>query len=310
MGFGVEGSIEGDKIILRGIAPGLGLNSCKVETTYYDTPSAHSRRGPGRDPAGGLTNRGGRISRDESRGGIAGSIHVARLSRLPLPLRVRNGEIVLKPSSEPYYHEALDYRPAAPSISSPQTLGIFTACRRFELTGLRLVVPRRHRKRASAHACAPGAAHKNGALEATPSFCRSTPVRRTSGADNHVSSAGKARVFCRSPRTSYPPTILPACTDRIPVAARRSRESFFLMLANWFPLPQLHRLAALSCGDRARLLRFLWHRPVLFPLSQARLVLALVGGRRSASLFYALTVSRRIFTMPTASKPWRSQARS
>ena len=37
MGFGVEGSIEGDKIILRGIAPGLGLNSCKVETTYYDT---------------------------------------------------------------------------------------------------------------------------------------------------------------------------------------------------------------------------------------------------------------------------------
>ena len=37
MGFGVEGSIESDKIILRGIAPGLGLNSCKVETTYYDT---------------------------------------------------------------------------------------------------------------------------------------------------------------------------------------------------------------------------------------------------------------------------------
>jgi hypothetical protein len=37
MGFGVEGSIEGDTIVLRGIAPGLGLNSCKVETTYYDS---------------------------------------------------------------------------------------------------------------------------------------------------------------------------------------------------------------------------------------------------------------------------------
>ena len=37
MGFGVEGSIEGNQIILRGVAPGLGLNSCKVETTYYDT---------------------------------------------------------------------------------------------------------------------------------------------------------------------------------------------------------------------------------------------------------------------------------
>ena len=37
IGFIVDGTIEDDKIILRGIAPALGLNSCKIETTYYDT---------------------------------------------------------------------------------------------------------------------------------------------------------------------------------------------------------------------------------------------------------------------------------
>ena len=66
MGFGVEGSIEGDKIILRGIAPGLGLNSCKVETTYYDTLVLTAVAAPGETAAGGLPGRGGRISRTTS----------------------------------------------------------------------------------------------------------------------------------------------------------------------------------------------------------------------------------------------------
>ena len=37
IGFIVDGTIEDDKITLRGIAPALGLNSCKIETTYNDT---------------------------------------------------------------------------------------------------------------------------------------------------------------------------------------------------------------------------------------------------------------------------------
>jgi len=37
IGFIVDGTIEDDKITLRGLAPALGLNSCKIETTYYDS---------------------------------------------------------------------------------------------------------------------------------------------------------------------------------------------------------------------------------------------------------------------------------
>ena len=37
IGFIVDGTIEDNKIILHGVAPALGLSSCKVETTYYDT---------------------------------------------------------------------------------------------------------------------------------------------------------------------------------------------------------------------------------------------------------------------------------
>ena len=46
-GFIVDGAIEDDKIILRGIAPGLGLNSCKIETTYYDTLELTAVAAPG-----------------------------------------------------------------------------------------------------------------------------------------------------------------------------------------------------------------------------------------------------------------------
>jgi hypothetical protein len=43
----VDGTIEGDQIILRGIAPGLGLDSCKIETKYYDTLQLTAVTAPG-----------------------------------------------------------------------------------------------------------------------------------------------------------------------------------------------------------------------------------------------------------------------
>ena len=52
IGFIVDGTIEDDKIILRGIAPALGLNSCKIETTYHDTLLLTAVAAPGEVAAG------------------------------------------------------------------------------------------------------------------------------------------------------------------------------------------------------------------------------------------------------------------
>ena len=141
MGFGVEGAIEADKIILRGIAPGLGLSSCKVETTYYDTLQLTVVAAPGEahqatlspadtgafndhiarcrtgDTAACKAALASPLLTDERRAEIEAAAALPAASPSPVYLLfpfqcvVENGKPVFKPSSEPYYHEALDYRP-------------------------------------------------------------------------------------------------------------------------------------------------------------------------------------------------------
>jgi hypothetical protein len=174
---------------------------------------------------------------------------------LAFPFRcvIRNGGIVLEPTSEPYYHEALDYRPAAPFDICPADTGI-SACKRFELTGLRLVC--------------------QGGIASAPALTLARPAQHI----RMVRLKGDALVlpFYTGPRAPEEPDnlyqapaglgLLPKPTDLIsaddfasmydPVRARVALpRSFFLALANWFPVPQL----------------------VCFPLLLAAIVLAFCG---------------------------------
>ena len=222
---------------MRGIAPGLGLNSCKVETTYYDTLLLTAVAAPG-------------VTRQAVSPTEAGGFHAMKAAAalpaaatspvyLAFPFRcvIRNGEIVLESSSEPYYHEALDYRPAAPFDICPANTGI-SACKRVELTGLRLVC--------------------QGGIASAPALTLARPAQQI----RMVRLQGDALVlpFYTGPRASQGPDnmyqapaglgLLPKPTDVIsaddfvsmydPVRAQVALpRSFFLTLANWFPVPQL-----------------------------------------------------------------------
>ena len=174
IGFIVDGTIEDDKIILRGIAPALGLNSCKIETTYYDTLLLSTVAAPGKTQQATLSPddttafngnttrcpdwRHGRMQsragfpasnrraarRDRSRGSAAGRGLRPGLSALPFQCIIGNGKPFLKPSTEPYYHEALDYRsPSSYAVCSPDKGGwvqsLFTTCQAVQLSSFRLV---------------------------------------------------------------------------------------------------------------------------------------------------------------------------
>ena len=246
MGFGVEGSIEGNQIILRGIAPGLGFNSCKVETTYYDTLLLTVVAAPGEtqqatlSPTEAAAFQANTVPRYAEMKAVAVS-PTATFSRLYLafPFRcvIRNGEIVFQSSTELYYHEALDYRPAAPFDICPANADL-SACRRYELTGLRLVC--------------------QGGIASAPALTLARPAEQI----KLVRLQGDALLlpFYTGPRASLGPDnmyqapaglgLLPKPTYVIsaddfvsmydPVRTQVALpRSFFLTLANWFPVPQL-----------------------------------------------------------------------
>ena len=150
---------------------------------------------------------------------------------------IRNGEIILEPSSEPYYHEALDYRPATPFDICPANTGI-PACKRLELTGLRLVC--------------------QGGIASAPELTLARPAQQI----RMVRLQGDALLlpFYTGPRASEGPDnmyqapaglgLLPKPSDVIsagdfasmydPVRRQVAQpRSFFLTLADWFPLPQI-----------------------------------------------------------------------
>jgi len=237
MGFGVEGSIEGDKIILRGIAPGLGLNSCKVETTYYDTLMLTAVAAPGETQQAVSPTEVGGFHAMKAAAALPAAATSPVYLAFPFRCAIRNGEIILEPSSEPYYHEALDYRPAAPFDICPANTGI-SACKRLELTGLRLVC--------------------QGGIASAPALTLARPAQQI----KMVRLQGDALLlpFYTGPRASQGPDnmyqapaglgLLPKPSDVIsaddfvsmydPVRARVALPgSFFLTLVNWFPVPEL-----------------------------------------------------------------------
>ena len=237
MGFGVEGSIEGDKIILRGIAPGLGLNSCKVETTYYDTLVLTAVAAPGETQQAASPTEVGGFHAMKAAAALPAAATSPVYLAFPFRCVMRNGEIVLEPSSEPYYHEALDYRPAAPFDICSANTGV-SGCRRVELTGLRLVC--------------------QGGVASAPALTLARPAQHI----RMVRLQGDALLLPFYPGPGAPQGadnmyqapaglgLLPKPTDVIsaddfasmydPVRAQVALpRSFFLTLANWFPLPQI-----------------------------------------------------------------------
>jgi len=174
MGFGVEGTIEGDKITLRGIAPGLGLNSCKVETTHYDTVLLTAVAAPGDSHPAALSSNeisafpnqlvrcktgdaqacrailASPLLTEEGRAEVEAAAALPAAASAPVYLLfpfqcvIENGRPVFKPSSEPYYHEALDYRSSSSyAVCGPDKGGwvqsLLTTCHVIGLTSLRLV---------------------------------------------------------------------------------------------------------------------------------------------------------------------------
>ena len=306
MGFGVQGSIEGDTIILRGIAPGLGLNSCKVETTYYDSLVLTAVATPAQmqQPVAPRMADGFQPMK------AAAAMPAAATSPVYLAFRfrcvMRNGQIVLEPTSEPYYHEALDYRPATSFDICPPNMAI-SACKRFELTGLRLVC--------------------QGGMASAPALTLARPAQQM----RMVRLYGDALLlpFYTGPGATEGPDnlyqapagfgLLPKPSDVIsaddfasmydPVRAKVALpRSFFLTLANWFPVPQLLGAALLLAVIVLAFCGFYMIDPQS-RLSPKRARFWVFSCAAFLGLFYALTVGRDIHDAygigrPTISSPF------
>ena len=157
---------------------------------------------------------------------------------LAFPFRciVQNGQVVLAPTDRLYYHEALDYQPAAPhkicptSNGYPSNAGVIV-CRKIELTALRLVC-------------------KNGIVSA-PLLTLARKSREIDG----VRLQGDSLLVPISQQESYylapagfgilprPDKLLThddfiSMYDPAPPPVSQPR-SFFLTLYHWAPLPQL-----------------------------------------------------------------------
>ena len=279
MGFGVEGTIENDRITLRGIAPGLGLNSCKVETTYYDTLLLTAVAAPGdtqqatlsSSEAGAFQENIARCrtgDKNACKSVLASPLlteerraEMEAAAALPAPASspvyllfhfqcvIENGKPVFKPSTEPYYHEAINYRPSSSyAVCSPDKGGwvksLITTCHVIELASLRLV-------------CKDGIASAPVlALANNTTFAK---VSRLDGDTLLVPVFKVFRVgdepdgFHRVPQgwglLPQPHAVTPAKNlepffeaKRIPVSgtpAQAMPQSFFLTLADWAPVPQI-----------------------------------------------------------------------
>ena len=185
IGFIVDGTIEDDKIILRGVAPALGLSSCKIETTYYDTLLLTAVAAPGgcSRPAlpCGVQARSKRISRSAGQAihRVPSGVDLAAVDRgvgaqnlrppplcrprppprsicsFPFSASSRTASRPSNPHTEPYYHEALEYRPPSSYAvcSATKVAGCITL---YDLSGrsAQFVPPclcKRHHRRASTH---------------------------------------------------------------------------------------------------------------------------------------------------------------
>lgn len=282
-GFTVDGAIDDEKIILRGVAPALGLNSCKIETTYNDTLLLTAVAAPGESqqatlpPAEtsafkdniSLCRTGDKqacravlaspLLTEERRAEFEAAAALPTAASTPVYLLfpfqcvIENGKPVFKPSTEPYYHEALDYRsPSSYALCSPDKGGwvqsLITTCHVIELTSFRL-------------ACKNGIAQAPGLTPAGKStFAKNSRVDGDTVLLPLYSRWRTADVpegFHRLPAgwgLVPPPMTLTAAKSlelffgdkQIPVigsAAQAMPRSFFLTLTDWAPLPEIMALA-------------------------------------------------------------------
>ena len=189
----------------------------------------------------------------EAAAASAGRVAAPVYLLFPFQCVVENGKPTFKPSSEPYYHEALDYRPPSSyAVCSPDKGGwvqsLFTTCQVIELTSLRLV-------------CKGGFANAPALTAAN-----STPLAKASRIDddsvrvpfyNRWRTADVPDGFHRLPEgwglVSPPMTVTAAKSleaffgdKHIPVtgsAVQAMPHSFFLTLTDWAPLPEIVALA-------------------------------------------------------------------
>lgn len=140
-GFSVQGSMNNGRIVLQGIATEL-TPSCQVYTTYYDTlqftmlaasEQPQTAATPQSTPTPATTTY-----RDAAPAGLASTVDVAYLA-FPFLCTMQNGEPILTPSRELYYHQALNYQPATQYNMCPQKDVGLPVCNTLKLTGLTLV---------------------------------------------------------------------------------------------------------------------------------------------------------------------------
>ena len=142
LGFTVQGEIAAGKIVLQGIAPGLGLNSCRVETTFYDTLLLAAGPAQQREPQVAFTPAREPVDMRPPAASYASVTSTSPPVYLLFRFRcvIENGQPVFEKTNELYYHEALDYQPPVQHQFCPPDRGDgLTVCRALDITSMRLV---------------------------------------------------------------------------------------------------------------------------------------------------------------------------
>jgi hypothetical protein len=284
IGFAVHGSIrDGDKIMLQGIAPGLGATSCNQVTEFYDTLLL-TAVSTGQGQAAIAPQEDGAFKHNVSlcqtgdqhacRAVLASPLlndedrpRMEAASKLPDPnpnpvfllfkflCVVENGEPAFKPSSELYYYEALSYRPSQTySLCSSKKdfwgMSFLPACQAVALSSFRLVckdgivnAPQ------LTLANTPKYARVEGDHVLAPFFSRF----RDSDAPESLRPLPAGWGIVPEPRAVMNAKDLPIlfAKKEIPVTGHAEQvppKSFFLGLANAAPLPHMFALLILAAA--------------------------------------------------------------
>ena len=279
IGFIVDGTIEDNKIILHGVAPALGLNSCKIETTYYDAVLLTAVAAPGSSQQANLSLAEASAFKDnislcrtgnkpacravltspllteERRAEIEAAAALPAASPSPVYLlfpfqcAVENGKPVFKPSSEPYYHEALNYRPPSSyAVCSPDKGGwvqsLFTTCQAVQLSSFRLVCVNGIIGAPALTAAGTSTIAKNAQIDSDavriPFYNRFRAADVPDGFHPLPQGWGLApAALTVTSAATFDPIITHTRIPLVGNPAQTMPENFYVTLASWAPYPQL-----------------------------------------------------------------------
>lgn len=283
-GFSAEGTIsDSGKIVLQGIAPGLGANSCNTVTTFYDslvltavaTGQRQATTSPQEDSAFprnmSLCQTGDKqacrmvlaspLLSDEDRPRMEAAARLPDPNPNPVFLlfkffcAVENGEPAFKPSAEPYYYEALGYRPAqtyslCASGKDFWGMSFLPACQAIALSSFRLV-------------CKDGIVSAPQVTAASaPKFARVESDHVLAPFFSRMRSSDVSENYHRLPdgwgMTPEPRAVMNArdlpvlfAKRQIPVTGRAEEllpQSFFLTLTDAAPVPHIFALLILAAA--------------------------------------------------------------